>query len=186
MEVLQATYAAHAGLTPSVNEYDLTTSGWRIATAGHGDGMVTSEGYGIYLNQSAWFAFEWTSNSNSGLNLMIQTSVPPGATPITCGQTPAADSTQLLGIALPAGAFQMPHLIDATALAPACADDVEHFYEAVLPTAGWSLSQPFANISYDPGTSQVKAAVFTRGSAKATITIAGYPGTQTVIIVTVA
>ncbi len=185
VEVLHATYATAAGSQPSVDESDLITSGWRVATAAHGDGAVTSQGYSVYLYQSAWFVFEWTGNSSGSFKLTVQTSVPPGATPISCGKTPPVGSGRLKGIVLPDGAFMVAILGASASFAPVCADDVQHFYEALLPAAGWHMDQPFANISYGPGATQVKSAVITRGSIKATVTIAGYPGTQTLILITI-
>jgi hypothetical protein len=184
VETVQATYATTAGVQPSVDESDLITSGWQLATAAQGDGVVTSEGYGVYLYQSAWFLFEWTGNSSGSFKLTVQTSVPPGATPIACGKTPPVGSGRLKGIVLPDGAFMISILGNSASFTPVCIDDVQHFYEALLPAAGWHIDQPFGNASYAPGTTQVKSAVISRTGAKATITIAGYPGTQTLILIT--
>jgi len=184
VEVLRATFATTAGAQPSVDESDLITSGWQIATAAGGDGAVTSEGYGVYLYQSAWFVFEWIGNSSGNLQLTVQTSVPPSATPIACGKTPPVGSDRLKGIVLPDSAFMLSILGNGASFAPVCIDDVQHFYEALLPAAGWHIDQPFANTSYAPGTTQVKSAVISRDNTKATITIAGYPGTQTLILIT--
>lgn len=181
-QVLSATYAnGGAGSQPSVDENALTAAGWKIAAAAHGDGAVTSQGYGVYFYQSSWFAFEWTGNSSGSFKLSIQTSVSPDNAAVACGQTPTASSATLNGIVLPSGSFL---LLDGTiALAPACAADAQRFYEAALAAAGWHEDQPFANISYGPGSDQVKDAIFTRGDTQAIITTAGYPGTRTLIIV---
>lgn len=183
VEVLRATYATTAGARPSVDESDLITSGWQVATAAGGDAIGNSQGYGVYLYQSAWFIFEWTGNSSGNLQLTIQTSVPPGATPITCGTTPPVGSGRLKSFAIPDGAFMISILGDSASFAPVCIDDVQHFYEALLPAAGWHIDQPFGNASYSPGTTQVKSAVVSRPGAKATITLMGYPGSQTLITV---
>lgn len=180
-QVLSATYANGAGSQPSVDENALTAAGWKIAAAAHGDGAVTSQGYGVYFYQSSWFAFEWTGNSSGSFKLTIQASVSPDNAAVACGQTPTASSANLNGIVLPSGSFL---LLDGTiALAPACAADAQHFYEATLSAAGWHEDQPFASISYGPGSDQVKDAIFTRGNTQAIITTAGYPGTRTLIIV---
>lgn len=184
VEALRATYATTAGIQPSVDENDLITSGWQIAAAAGGDGAVTSQGYGVYLYQSAWFVFEWIGNSSGNLQLTVQTSVPPGATPIACGRTPPVGSGRLKSIVLPDGAFVISILGNSAAFAPVCVDDVQHFYEALLPAAGWHIDQPFGNASYAPGTEQAKSAVISRTGAKATITITGYPGTQALILIT--
>jgi hypothetical protein len=162
-----------------VDEYALTTAGWKIAGAAHGDGAVISQGYGVYLYQRAWFAFEWTTGNDAPGDLTIQTRVPPTNTPIACGRATTAGSLQLKGIVLPSGSFQL--FKSSMALAPACASDVQRFYEATLSAAGWHEDQPFINISYSA--TQTQQAVFTRGSVQATITTAGYPGTQTLILV---
>lgn len=182
--VLRATYATTAGAQPSVDENDLITSGWQIATAAGGDGVVTSEGYSVYLYQSAWFVFEWTGNSSGNRQLTVQTSVPPGATPIVCGKTPPMGSGRLKDIVLPDRAIMISILGESASFAPACIDDVQHFYEALLPASGWRIVQPFANTTYAPGTTQVTWADISRNGAKATITITGYPGTQTLILIT--
>ena len=184
VEALRATYATTAGAQPSVDESDLITSGWQIATAAGDDGAVTSEGYGVYLYQSAWFVFEWIGNSSGNLQLTVQTSVPPSSTPIACGKTPPMGSGRLKGIVLPDGAFMISILGDSASFAPVCVDDVQHFYEALLPAAGWHIDQPFGDASYAPGTEQVKSVAISRTGARATITIMGYPGTQTLILIT--
>ena len=73
---------------------------------------------------------------------------------------------------------------NSASFAPVCIDDVQRFYEALLPAAGWHIDQPFGNASYAPGMTQVKWVVISRTGAKATITITGYPGTQTLILIT--
>ena len=178
--VLRAAYAGSAGSGPSVDEYALRTTGWKIADAEHGDGAVTSQGYGVYIYESAYFAFQWTASSDSSL-LTIQTSVPPNDPPVPCGQAPTAGSALLKGVVLPAGSFLL--LDGSMALTPACAADVQSFYEAWLPAAGWHEELPFIPVSQDPSATQLKRAVFTRGTVRATITTAGYPGTQTFILV---
>ncbi len=183
VEALRATYATTAGEQPSVDESALITSGWQIATAAGGESINTSQGYGVYLYQSAWFVFEWIGNSGN-LQLTVQTSVPPGATPIACGKTPPVGSGRLKGIVLPDGAFMFSILGNSASFAPVCIDDVQRFYEALLPAAGWHIDQPFGNASYAPGMTQVKWVVISRTGAKATITITGYPGTQTLILIT--
>jgi hypothetical protein len=74
-------------------------------------------------------------------------------------------------------------LDDSLALAPACAADVQRYYATALPAAGWQEEQPFSAASVDLSASQLEQAAFSRGTARATITTAGYPGTQTLILV---
>jgi hypothetical protein len=69
------------------------------------------------------------------------------------------------------------------ALAPACATDGQRYYVATLPAAGWHEDQPFSAASADPSATELMQAVFSRASVRATITTAGYPGTQTLILV---
>jgi hypothetical protein len=61
VSVLRAIYASSStsgGSAPSADEYALTSAGWQLATEAHGDGAVTSQGFGVYLAASAYFAFE--------------------------------------------------------------------------------------------------------------------------------
>lgn len=186
MPVLRATYAGSGGSQPAADENALMTAGWKLDLRGDSDHEVPRQGYSEYVYQSAWLVFQWIERSDGTLDLTVQSSVPAGNAPITCGQTPAASSAQINGIMLAEGSFLLSAdnwSLLSMAIVPACASDVERFYETVLPASGWHMDIPFVNTSADPSVAQAKHAIFLLGNTRATITTSGYPGTPTLIIV---
>lgn len=173
----QVVFATYSGRTiPFINDYALTAAGWLLAANAHGDGAVTSSGYGAYFFQSAWLVDRWTASSDSSSSLTIEAGFPQGDQPIACGQTPAVGAAQVAGVVLPESTRLA--LDGNMPLVPACADDVRRFFESSLAAAGWTETQTFAYIS-----NQTLSGTFNRGGTTIAIALSGYPGTSTLILI---
>ena len=67
VEALRATYAATAGIQPSVDENDLITSGWQIAAAAGGDPPLPARDTAS-ISTRRLVRFEWIGNSAATFN----------------------------------------------------------------------------------------------------------------------
>lgn len=188
VQVLLATYAGASGTATRVDENALATAGWQVLMMGHGDGVYSSVETAVFAYQSAWFAYERIARSDGTFTLNVKTSVPSDNAPIACGQAAVAGSTQLGSIELPAGSVTVwtgDEFAAPAAVVPACVAEIAHFYETLLPAAGWHIDTPFISTSRDPNLdpTQHKSAVFTRGSTQLSIALAGHLGALTCITI---
>lgn len=138
----RVTTAKFTGAT-YLDEAKLAAAGWQHMDGAHGDGVVTSMGQDIYVDQNAWLVSSWTASSDGTSSISVEVSIPDGGTtPITCGKRIVAGAASKNGVFLPADSFtpgQSTYL-----LTPACETDLQQWYTANLATAGWTIYQSFA------------------------------------------
>jgi len=136
--VLRASYTGKSN-DYFVNEQRLRADGWLLIQQEHGDSPYGSIGDAIYTGAGAWFAFNY--DYPTGIYSLEQ-GVPSNAqTAGSCGQSLSAGTTQQHGIPLPANSQTTDD--GMYTIVPACTDDLQRFYTAILPGAGWTLTQPF-------------------------------------------
>lgn len=156
-----------------VDESALVAAGWVIAGLVNEDGQGSSGTWYLYLNQGSWISWGPTPDGKLG----VWAGVPVNGTPATCGRTFAGDITQHGNVPLPRGT----QAIAVFLIAPYCLQDVESFYAATLPAAGWAADVPFQVSSASGAGVSTATATFTRNGVSVHLYLTGADGTPTVI-----
>jgi hypothetical protein len=178
--VLSASFTGQ-GTNGELDYQRLAADGWLEIDQEHGDSPYGAIGHALYFNQSAWFAVEY---NYPAATMALEQGVPmSGPAPVPCGQTLTSGSSQVQGVPTPSG--MVTTKAGAYSFAPACLQDVLHFYTSTLPAAGWTLTQSFepppGSVAGTPVTAVT--AVVSRGSTTLAVWLAGGDGIPTMIAV---
>lgn len=154
---------------PPIDDARLAARGWQLIDQGHGDSPSGAIGGALYFNQSAWLTVHY---DNPARTLQIEEGIPADPLAVVlCGKTITAGSGQIAGVPLPT------YLVVSQGyrIALACLADVQRFYEAAMPAAGWSVFQPFRlpdGASADAPITRVQA-IFTHGTTSVSVWLSG-------------
>jgi hypothetical protein len=181
--VLRAAYSGDI----AVNDQGLRDGGWYELSQAHGDSPYGAIGWAFWVDQSAWFYYQY-SGPTSQFSIIEGIPSDPRAL-VTCGQSVSVGAPTPLGLPLLVGAISLDAPMLARAMlasVPACLVDVQRFYETTVPAqTGCKLDTPFAPpagstppTASGPSYLQTTCAL---GGSTFDIYLAGMPGGPTLV-----
>lgn len=178
--VLRAAYSGNIAVT----EQHLRDGGWYELSQAHGDSPNGASGWVFWVDQSAWFYYQYSFPASQ---LSIIEGIPSDPrTLVTCGQRVSVGGPAPLGLLLPVSAISLDDKF--LAIVPACLSDVQHFYETTVPAqTGCTLDTPFAPPAGSPPPTASGPAyrntTCSLGGSTYDIVLSGMPGGPTLVTI---